>query len=149
MAQWWLATLGGKEFLYLGKLNGQTLFGYSVGCSVFVVDGERLAPVTLTAEDSVAQTVVDLYTTKIILGNVGFCSCYGLFNGKTVKVQFTIGKSCCGRIGHYTLFCIETLLAYVATLDKRTYLNAEMLCKSIVAAVVCRDSHNGSCSVTR
>ena len=86
MAKWRLAALCGEEFLNLGKFNRQALLGNRIRHTILVVDWEWLTPVALTAEDSVAQTVVDLHTAKPVLGHKLLCLCNGLFYSQTVEV---------------------------------------------------------------
>ena len=48
---------------------------------------ERLAPVTLTREDSVAQTVVYLHTTDVVLLHEHLGGLDGLLHGQSVERQ--------------------------------------------------------------
>ena len=133
MTQRGLSTLGGQELLNLGKLQGQALLGDGAGNAVLIVDGERLAPIALTTEDSVAQTVVDLYATQIVLGYIFLCGSNSLNNRQSIEREPARCKCSSGRVDDGTLFCVEALFADVAALDERTYLYAEMFCKGIVA----------------
>ena len=148
MSEWWLAAFCGKEFLNSRQLNRQALLGYRVRYSVLVVDWEWLTPVALAAEDCVAQTVVHLHAAKFILGNILLCLCDSLLDSESVKVEFAAAELLDRRISHYTLLGIETLLTYIATLNERTHLNTKVLCKCIVAAVVCRNRHNSTSTIT-
>ena len=147
MTQWWLTTLCREELLYFWQFKRQALLGYGVRYTVLIVDWERLTPITLTAEDCIAQTVVYLHAAKTGLSNELLCLCYSFLYCKTVEVKFAVAECCCWRVCHYTLFGIKTLFGNITTLNKRAYLNTEVLCKCIVTAVVCRNSHNGTGSV--
>ena len=149
MAQWRLTALCRQEFFNLGKFERQTLLWYRIWNSVLVVDWEWLTPITLAAEYCIAETIVYLYPTQFVFCHELFGLCNSLFHCQTVKVELTITKRGNRRICHYTLFCIEALFADIAALYERTYLNAEVLCEGVVAAVVCRNSHNGTCTITR
>ena len=50
-------------------------------------------------------------------------------------------------VAHLALLGIEGRLRNVASLDNRHYREIEFLCESVVAAVVGRYCHNGSCPV--
>ena len=149
MAQWRFSALCRQELFHFGQFKRKALFGYRVWHSLLVVDRERFSPVTLTAEYGIAQSVVDLYSTQSVLCNVCLRCSYGILYGKSVELQLAVGELCNRRVCHDTLFCIEALLAYIASFDKRAYLNAKMLCEGIVTAVVCRNGHDSSCSVSR
>ena len=62
-SQWGLARLRRLVLVNLRQLQRQTLLGNHVGHIVLVVDRERLAPVALTREDGIPQTVVYLHAT--------------------------------------------------------------------------------------
>ena len=149
MTEWWLTALCWEELLNLGELNRQALLGNRIRHTVLVIDREWLTPITLAAEDCIAQTIVDLHAAKLILGNELLCLCDCLLDCQAIEVELAITERSNRRVCHYTLFGIEALLAYITTLNQRTYLNAEVLCKRVVTAVVCRNSHDGTCSVTR
>ena len=56
------ASLGGQELVHLGQLQRQLAFIEGLRLIVLIIiDGERLTPIALTAEDGVAQTIVHLY----------------------------------------------------------------------------------------
>ena len=80
-----LTRLGGQELIHLRESERQVLLVNHVGHAIFVIDGERLAPVALTREDSVAQTIVDLDTTYTFLFDVLLHGSYCLFHLHAVE----------------------------------------------------------------
>ena len=58
---------------------------------MFVIDGERFAPVALAAEDGVAQTVVDLDASQVVLADVLLGRSNGLLDGQAVEAEIYIG----------------------------------------------------------
>ncbi len=137
-----LAALGGEELVDLGQFERQTLVGQHVGHTVFVVHRERLAPVALTREYGVAQTVVYLHLAYALARYIVLGGLYGILHLHAVEIE--IGS---GRIDHAAALGVETLLADVGTLDQRHYRQIEMTRESIVAAVVGRHSHDGAGAV--
>ena len=148
MTQWRLTALCGEELGHLGQLDGQTALGHHVGHALLIVYGERLAPVALAAEDGIAQAVVHLHVAEALLLDIFLGACDSLLHGQAVEHEVTLALLLgARRVHHDTLLGIEALFRYVGTLDERTYLEAEMLGKGIVAAVVGRHCHDGSCAV--
>ena len=56
--------------------------------TIFIIHRERFAPVSLTAEYGVAQTVVDFYLTYTLLFYKFLCLGDGVFYLQTVKIKF-------------------------------------------------------------
>ena len=104
----------------------------------------------MTAEDSVAQAIVHLHAAQMVFSHIFLGSGNGFFDGEAVEaevdVRLHVGAR---RVGDDALFGVETFLAHVATLNKRNDWQAEVLCESVVAAVVSRYSHDGARSVAR
>ena len=149
VAQRRLARLGGQERGHLGQLQRQAVFRYHVWHAVFVVHRERLAPVALPREDGIAQAVVHFYAAQALLLDKRLGLCNGLLHGEPVEHEAPTGlTSCARRVANDALLGIEALLADVASLYQRPYLEAEVLGKGIVARVVGRHGHDGPRAVS-
>ena len=68
------------------------------------------------------------------------CGFYSLFHVHTVKEA---------AVAHFAFLGIEGGFGNVAALDDRDYREIEFLCKGVVAAVMSRHSHNGTCTIAR
>ena len=76
--------------------------------------------------------------------------CNRFLDGQSVQVQITIWRNAFfRRIAYDAFFRIETFFAYIASFHQRNNRQAKMLCKRIVTAVVSRNRHNGSRTVSR
>ena len=145
-----LAALGGQEFRYLRQFEGQFALVDQARHPVLVVDGERLAPIALAAEDSVAQAVVHLHPSQVVLGDVFLRGGYRLFYSQTVEVQFAIRcHTCSRRVAYDALLGVEALLAHVTTFHQWHDRQAEMFGESVVAAIVRRHRHNSARAIAR
>ena len=87
IAQGRFASLGRQELIHLRQLNRQAFFRYHLGNPMLVIDGEGFAPVALTAEDGIAQTVVHLHATQVMSLHEALCLGDGLFDGLAVQDQ--------------------------------------------------------------
>ena len=86
-AQGRLTRLGGQEFVHLGQDERQFALVERLRLVVLViVDGERLAPVALTAEDGVAQAVVHLHAAYAGALDIFLGACNGLFHCQAVEL---------------------------------------------------------------
>ena len=149
MSQWRLPVCSGLELLHFGQFQRQAVFGNHSWHPVLVIYGEWLAPISLAAEYGVAQTVIHFYLAQIVFAHVFFRSCYRVLYAETVQYQVAIlFRSCFRGVAYNTLFCVKTFFAHVATLYQRHYRQVEVLGKSIVAAVVCRNGHYRARTVT-
>ena len=90
-SQWRLASLSRLVLVNLRKLQGQTLLGNHIGHIVLVVDRERLAPIALTGEDGVTQTIVHLHTTKTLLRHKLLCGSNSLLHSQTIQGELSAG----------------------------------------------------------
>ena len=139
---------GGFKLLDLGKKKGEAFRRKHLRTSVPVIYGEGLAPVALTAENGIAQTVVHLDASDTLLRHKLLGTGNGILHAQTVE-----GESCQslhaggGRVLHNAFLGIETVLADISTLDKGHHRKAEVAGKGIVAAVVGRHCHNGTGAV--
>ena len=141
-SQWRLAGLGGLVFVDLRQFEGQLVLGNHIRHAVFIVDGERLAPVALAREDGVAQTVVHLDAAQLFLRDIFLGLLDGLLHGQSVERELTV------RAVHHDAFLgVEALLADVGTLDEGDDGQVEVLGEGIVARVVGRHSHDGASAI--
>ena len=85
MTQRGLTVFGGFILIHLRQLQRQAFLGNHVGHSVFVIDRERLAPITLAREDGIAQTVVHLHAAQALFGNEFLRGGNSLLHGQTVQ----------------------------------------------------------------
>ena len=130
-SQWRLASLRRQEFINFGQFKRQLVLIEHMRNAVFVVYRERLAPIALTTEDSIAQTIVHFYLAYAFFFDKLLCRGNGFFHFHSVEIQLRTL-----RIYHFALFCVKTLFRHVASLNKRHYGQIEMTSESIVTAVV-------------
>ena len=90
MTQRRLTGLGGFVFTYFRQLKRQALLGNHCWNTVFVIYRERLAPVTLTAEYCVTQTVVHLDASQLILFYIFLGGCNSLLYCESVQVEASL-----------------------------------------------------------
>ena len=137
------ASGGGLEILDFGQLKRQALLRQHIGSVVLIVYRERLAPVTLTAEDSVTQTEIDRAGANAHLLHLVDDGLHGIFdfhagNGAAVDGIAHLAVETlfpCVRVGEFVGIGIGG--------HHLTDGQIEMTCKGKVAAVVGRNSHNG------
>ena len=137
-AEWWLAAFSREELVDFRELEWQEFFRKRLWLVVLVViNREWLTPISLTAEDGVAEAVVNLYLSDSGLCDefLGLGDCF--FHLEPVEAEAFVAG-----VGHDAFFCIETFLADVAPFDKRDNREVEVTSESIVAAVVGRHCHN-------
>ena len=142
VSEWWFARGRGLIGFHLGQQQRQTFLGQHIGHVVFVIDGERLAPVALSRENGVAQAIVHFHLAQTLLGDVFFRFLNGFLHGQAVQRKFSIRG-----VHHDAFLRIETLFRHVGTLDERNNRQVEMLGKGIVARIVGRNGHDGTRSV--
>ena len=114
---------------------------------------ERLAPVALTGEDSVAETVIDLHASYLMLLYEDLCGLYSVLDIESIErerltIVFHCLSSSSRRIGDDAFLSVVRLLTDVSTLDERDDRKIEMLGKSIVTAVMGRNRHDGSGAIS-
>ena len=110
-------------------MEWQALLRQHVWHAILVIDGEGLAPVALAAEDSVAQTIVDLHASQALTGDVLLHSLDGVLDAETVKAEFGVR-----RVLHDAFLGIErTLVEVIVAFDERDDGEVEVLGKSPVA----------------
>ena len=137
-----LAVVGGLIALDLGQQQGQLALVHRLPAAFLTVDhGDRLAPVTLTGEDPVAQLEVDLGLADLLLlqplGDDGD----GVLNSQTVQelgVDHDAGLVLGGEGG---------LLDILAAGDDLDDLAAELLGELPVTVVVSGNGHDGAGAV--
>ena len=85
IAQWRLTSLSRQELIHLWKFDRQTLLWNHCWDAVLVIYREWLTPVTLTREDSITKTVVNLHTTNTMLLNKYLCCLDSFLNGHAIE----------------------------------------------------------------
>ena len=93
----------------------------------------------MAAEDRIAEAVVHFHAAETRVGDMLLHALDGLFDLESVEEA---------RIDHDTLFGIEALFADICTLNEWDNRQVEVLSKSIVTAIVCRHSHDSTCTIT-
>ena len=79
-----------------------------------------------------------------------FFSCSdSFFNSLAIQYKIAIRSySSLRRIANDTFFSVEAFFCYIATFYQRYDRQVEMTSESVVAAIVCRHSHDGSCTIS-
>ena len=149
VAEGWLAALGGQEFCYLGQFERQAVLGHELRAAVFIIYGERLAPIALAREDSVAQAVVHLDAPHTLFFDIFLSSRNGFLHRQAVEREAVGIYTLARRVHHDAFFRVETLFRHVCSLDERNDRQVEMAGKGIVARVVRRHCHDGPGAVAR
>ena len=85
VSQWRFTGFGRQEFSDFRKFKRQAGFVDHIRHSVFVVNRERLTPVTLAGEDSVTQTVVHFHTAQIVVFYIFLGCFYRFFDSQSVQ----------------------------------------------------------------
>ena len=71
------------------------------------------------------------------------------FDGQSVQCKITVRSYIRSRrVANDTFFGIKAFFADITTFYQRTDLQSEMFGESIVTAIVCRYSHDGTCTIT-
>ena len=149
VSQWRFTGFGRQEFSDFRKFKRQAGFVDHIRHSVFVVNRERLTPVTLAGEDSVTQTVVHFHTAQIVVFYIFLGCFYRFFDSQSVQRKIAIRSNFkAWRVANDTFLGIETFFAYITTFYQRANFQSEMFGECIVAAIMCRYSHNSTCSVS-
>ena len=141
-----LARFGGLVFINGRQLQWQFRLVHSVWHPVLVVNRERLAPITLAAEDGIAKAVIGLARADAQFPQFLNHTLDGVLHGQAIKEA---------RIDQFAVLGIKTFLpsggvgrlgaGFLHHLDDR---QVEMTRKGEVAAVVGRHGHNGTRTVT-
>ena len=85
-----LACLGRQEFVHVWQFERKLVRRNHVWHAFLVINREWLAPVALTREDGVAETVVHLHAAYVVLGYV-FLGCgNGFLDGKAVEREVDV-----------------------------------------------------------
>ena len=139
MSQWRFTVCCRTEVLDRWQLQRQFIFRQRIGHIIFIVDRERLTPVTLTAENCIAQTVIDLLLAESPFFDFVKHGYDRLFDIQSIE-EFGVNQA--------TLFGIVGLLLEIATLNYRNERQTKMTCKRVVTAVVRRNGHDGTCTIS-
>ena len=143
IAQWGFTCLRRQELIHLRQLNGQALLWNHRRDAILVIHRERLTPITLTREDGISQAIVHLHTAYTSLLHILLRGSNSLLHRQSVEAEINVRLHILtGRVRHNTLLSIVTFLTHVSPLNQRNNRQAEMLGKRIVAAVMCRHSHD-------
>ena len=139
IAERWLACGGRFEVRHSREFEWQARFWNHVWHAVFVVNWEGFTPVALAAEDCITEAVVHFHAAETRVGDMLLHALDSLFDLESVEEA---------RIDHDTLFSIEALFADIGTLNEWDDRQVEVLSKRIVTAIVCRHSHDSTCTIT-
>ena len=104
-----------------------------------VIYRERFAPISLTRENGITQPVVHFTVADSLSLNIFHSGRNSLLHIHSVEES---------GVAHLALFGVEAVLAHVAAFNDRNDRKAEFLRECIVAAVMCRNCHDGTCAVT-
>ncbi len=132
--------IGRKILVYFRELKRKGALRKR-GCNaVLVADRERLAPIALTGENSVPQTVVYLPVSQTVALHIVNRRRNGLLDGHSVQET---------GVAHDSLLRVEAALTDVTALDERNNRQIECLGERIVPAVMGRHSHDCAGAVAR
>ena len=149
VSQRWFSGFGRKEFGNFRQFKRQTTFVDHIRHSILVVNRERFAPVALAGEDSVTKTIIHLYASQIMFFYVILGLFDSFFDGQSVQCKITVRSYIRSRrVANETFFGIKAFFADITTFYQRTDLQSEMFGESIVTTIVCRYSHDGTCTIT-
>ena len=139
LCKWAFAALTRLKVVDLRKLQMKLIIRDGNHSAMLAVDDrDRLSPVSLTVERPILHLVLHAHLSDSLLLKMLQHTCNGiLFIGKSVKEI---------RVDHLTVARVSRL-GNVSALDDLNDINAEFLCKCIVALVVCRNCHDRACTV--
>ena len=100
----------------------------------------------MTRKDGVAQAEIYLDTAKSFLCYILLCSCNGFFHRQSVQAKLGL-LALHGRVGDDAFFGVIAFFAYVCALYQWDNGQVEVFGKGIVATVMGRNSHDGTCSI--
>ena len=141
LAERTLAVVGGLIAVHLREHERELILRDRHPAALRAVDErDRLAPVTLAAEDPVAQLVVDLFLAEALLHDVFLHGGDGFFNGHAVEEA---GVDHDGAV----VLGDEGFLRHVAAGDDLDDRQAELRSKLPVALVVARNAHDDAGAV--
>ena len=128
------------ELRHIGQRKRQRILRQRTGRIVLIINREGLSPITLTAEDGVAQAVIDLLPANAPRLYLREHPLDGLLHVQAVEEP---------GIHHPPLLRIVTCDVDIAPLDHRHDAESEMFGESVVARVVRWYGHDGSRTVPR
>ena len=133
----WLSFFGRQVGIYFRKRHLLVL--YEAWNFVFVTNWERLAPIPLATEDSIAQPVIDLLGSKTL--GLQYCNCgrNAILTAQTVE-RFRVAK--CGR------FLGKNRLIRVFAFEN--WRNGQSKCfgEFPISLIASRHCHDGARSIT-
>jgi len=129
---------GRQEAVYLWQFQREIFFIQHIWTTFLVENRERFTPVTLTTENGVSQSEVNLDAAQLIVGHVGFGALDGCLDGQSVQET---------RVHHDALFGIVAFFADIGALDEGNDGQIEVFGESVVPGIVGGYSHDGSRAV--
>jgi len=139
VSQWWFTVCSRTEVLDRRQLQRQFILRQRIGNVVLVIDREGLTPIALAAEDCITQAVIDLLLTESPFFDLGKHGYDRLFDIQTIE-EF--------RVNQTTLFGIVGLFLEITALNYRNERQTEMTGKCVVTAIVSRNGHNGTRTIS-
>ena len=127
------------EIPHRRQLQRQPVFRQRTGDVVLIIDGKRLSPVTLSAENRVAQPIVDPTTAESAL-------LYLVDHRRNRFPDIHTGQEF--GVDHCSGLGVVRPDRQVAALDHRNDRQTEVLCKGVIAAIVRRHGHDRARPVT-
>ena len=128
-----------QVFVNLRQLERQFVEWHRSGHPIFEIHRERLAPISLAGKYGITKTVIGLAASQTVSLNIVLGSLNGILHLHSVQET---------GVYHHSFLCIKTLLTHVRTLYQRNNRKIESLCKRIVTAIVSRNRHYGSSTIT-
>ena len=85
MSEWWFTCLRWLISLYFRQFQWQTFLRNHVRHVVLIIYREWFSPISLTRENSIAQTIVYFHTTQMMLFYIFLRSGNGFFYGQSIQ----------------------------------------------------------------
>ena len=149
VAEWWFSRFGWEELIYFWQNQWQALRWNHLRDAVLVIHREWFAPIALAREDGIAQAIVHLHASQLVGFHIFLRGSDSLLDGHTVEGEVDVwSHTWAWTVHHDTFLGIVALFAHVSTLDEWDDRQTEVLGKGIVAGVVGRNCHDGTCSIT-
>ncbi len=114
-----------------------------MGYSILIIYGERFSPISLTAKYSISKTIIHLHFAYTLFFYEFLCFGDGVLYFHAIEIEFVRRG-----VDHLAAFGVKTLLTHIRSFYKRNYRQVEMLCKSIVTAVMSRHCHYSARTIT-
>ncbi len=131
------AFFGWQICVYFGEQQRKIFIIKHIGNTILIVYGKRFAPIALTREYGVTQTVIDLDAAYAFFFYILFGGGDGFLDCKSVEVE--IGTF---AVHHNAFLGIERLLGNIGTFYQRYYRQVKVMGKGVIAAVMCGHGHD-------